>query len=40
MGLPISVFVDAAGKATVVPGEIKTEQELVDLVEEHLGVRL
>ena len=40
MGLPISVFVDAAGTATVVPGEIETEQELVDLVEEHLGVRL
>jgi thiol-disulfide isomerase/thioredoxin len=40
MGLPISVFVDAGGKATVVPGEIETEQELVDLVEQHLGVRL
>jgi thiol-disulfide isomerase/thioredoxin len=40
MGLPISVFVDADGTATVVPGEIETEQELVDLVEEHLGVRL
>ncbi len=40
MGLPISVFVDAAGTATVVPGEIESEQELVDLVEEHLGVRL
>jgi thiol-disulfide isomerase/thioredoxin len=40
MGLPISVFVDAAGTATVVPGEIDSEQELIDLVEEHLGVRL
>jgi thiol-disulfide isomerase/thioredoxin len=40
MGLPISVFVDEEGEATVVPGEIETEQELVDLVEEHLGVRL
>jgi thiol-disulfide isomerase/thioredoxin len=40
MGLPISVFVDQDGQATVVPGEIETEQELVDLVEHHLGIRL
>jgi hypothetical protein len=40
MGLPISVFVTADGHATLVPGEIDSEEELVDLVEEHLGVRL
>jgi thiol-disulfide isomerase/thioredoxin len=39
-GLPISVFVAEDGAATVVPGEIESEQQLVDLVEEHLGVRL
>ena len=39
-GLPLSVFVAEDGIATVVPGEIESEQELVDLVEQHLGVRL
>ncbi len=40
MGLPLSVFVAADGTATLVPVEITSEQELVDLIEEHLGVRL
>ena len=40
MGLPISVFVAADGRATAIPGEIETEEELRDLVREHLGVRL
>jgi thiol-disulfide isomerase/thioredoxin len=40
MGLPISVFVTADGRATLVPGEIDSEDELIGLVEEHLGVRL
>jgi thiol-disulfide isomerase/thioredoxin len=40
MGLPISVFVADDGAATVVPGEIESAQELVDLVEQHLGIRL
>jgi thiol-disulfide isomerase/thioredoxin len=40
MALPISVFVAEDGTATVVPGEIESEQQLVDLVDQHLGVRL
>jgi thiol-disulfide isomerase/thioredoxin len=40
MGLPISVFVDQQGGATVVPGEIGSEQELLDLVRQHLGIAL
>jgi thiol-disulfide isomerase/thioredoxin len=40
MGLPISVFVADDGTATVVPVVIKSEQQLVDLVEQHLGIRL
>ena len=40
MGLPISVFVTDDGAATVVPVVIESEQELVDLVEEHLGITL
>jgi len=40
MGLPLSVFVAADGTATLVAEEIETEQELVDLVREHLGIRL
>ena len=39
-GLPLSVFVADDGTATVVPGEIESKQELADLVEQHLGVRL
>ena len=39
-GLPLSVFVAEDGTATVVPVEIETEQQLADLVEQHLGVRL
>ena len=35
------LFVDADGIVTFVqPGEVESEQELVDLVEQHLGVRL
>jgi thiol-disulfide isomerase/thioredoxin len=39
-GLPISVFVDADGEATPVPVVINSEQELVDLVRQHLGISL
>ncbi len=40
-GLPYLAFVDTEGVVTFVkPGAVETEQELVDLVEEHLGVRL
>lgn len=38
--VPSFVFVDADGAATVVPGGIDSSQELVDLVQEHLGVDL
>ena len=40
MALPINVFIAADGTATVLPGTVDSEQELVDLVREHLGVRL
>lgn len=40
IGVPSSVFVDADGKATVVPVEITSVQQLVDLVEQHLGITL
>ena len=39
-GLPISVFVAEDGTATVVPVVIESEAQLVDLVEQHLGIRL
>jgi thiol-disulfide isomerase/thioredoxin len=39
-GLPISVFVAEDGTATVVPVVIESEDQLVDLVEQHLGIRL
>lgn len=39
-GLPISVFVAEDGTATVVPVVIKSEDQLADLVEQHLGIRL
>ena len=37
---PSFVFVAADGAATVVPGGIESTEELVDLVEKHLGVEL
>ena len=40
MALPINVFVAADGTTMVVPGAVDSEQELVDLVREHLGIRL
>jgi thiol-disulfide isomerase/thioredoxin len=40
MALPISVFVDSTGRATAVPIVIKSEQQLVDLVHQHLGLAL
>lgn len=40
-GLPVTAFIDADGKvAGVHPGEIKSEEQLRALVEEHLGVAL
>ena len=40
-GLPYLLFVDADGVVThIEPGAVKSQQELVDLVDEHLGVRL
>jgi hypothetical protein len=39
-GLPISVFVAEDGTATVVPVVITSEDQLADLVEQHLGIRL
>jgi thiol-disulfide isomerase/thioredoxin len=40
MGVPSSIFVDADGRATVVPIEIKSVDQLVDLVKQHLGIDL
>jgi thiol-disulfide isomerase/thioredoxin len=40
MGMPMFAFVDADGSATVVAGGVESVPELVDLVREHLGVRL
>lgn len=40
LGVPSTVFVDADGRATVVPIELKSTAELVDLVEQHLGITL
>lgn len=40
-GLPYLLFVDADGAvAFIKPGQVDSEQELVDLVEEHLGITL
>jgi thiol-disulfide isomerase/thioredoxin len=39
--VPALTFVDAAGKVTAwVPVAIKSEQQLIDLVNEHLGLKL
>ncbi|MGH3345351.1 MAG: TlpA disulfide reductase family protein [Nocardioides sp.] len=40
MGLPIFAFVDEQGGATVVAGGVDSLDELVDLVDVHLGVEL
>lgn len=41
VGPPYTYLVDAAGRvAHVQPGEIRSEEQLVGLIEEHLGVRL
>jgi thiol-disulfide isomerase/thioredoxin len=40
MGLPIFAFVDDEGRATVVGGGVESLDELVDLVDVHLGVEL
>lgn len=40
-GLPYLAFVDADGKvAYLKPGAVESDQELVDLVQQHLGIRL
>ena len=39
-GLPVTVFVDAAGSTTVHRGQIADFEELAGLVEEHTGVRV
>lgn len=39
--VPAMAFVDASGAVTAwVPGEVKSEQQLLDLVSQHLGVDL
>lgn len=40
VALPMFAFVDGEGGATVVTGGVESLGELLDLVEEHLGVRL
>ncbi len=40
MRVPSSIFISADGTATTVPVELKSVDELVDLVEQHLGVTL
>jgi len=41
MGVPVTWFIDAAGKVTFKKiGVIKSEQELIDLTAEHLGVKI
>lgn len=40
MGLPLFAFVDEQGRATVVAGGVESLDELVDLVDVHLGVEL
>lgn len=39
-GLPYLLFLDADGEVTVVPGGVESADELVDLVDEHLGIAL
>jgi len=41
MGVPVTWFIDAAGKVTFKKiGVINSEQELIDLTAEHLGVKI
>jgi thiol-disulfide isomerase/thioredoxin len=40
MALPMTVFVDNAGKAAAIFEVIRSEQQLVDLVHQYLGLRL
>jgi cytochrome c biogenesis protein CcmG/thiol:disulfide interchange protein DsbE len=41
MGVPVTWFIDAQGKVTFKKiGVIKSEQELIDLTAEHLGVEI
>ncbi len=40
MGLPLFAFVDEQGRATIVAGGVDSVDELVDLVDTHLGVAL
>lgn len=41
MGVPVTWFIDAEGKVTFKKiGVIKSEQELIDLTAEHLGVEI
>lgn len=41
MGVPVTWFIDAAGKVTFKKiGVIKSEQELIELTAEHLGVKI
>ena len=41
MGVPVTWFIDVAGKVTFKKiGVIKSEQELIDLTAEHLGVEI
>ena len=40
MGLPLFAFVDEQGRATVVAGGVDSVEELVGLVDVHLGVEL
>jgi thiol-disulfide isomerase/thioredoxin len=40
MGLPMFAFVDREGEATVVAGGVESMDELLDLVDEHLGIDL
>jgi thiol-disulfide isomerase/thioredoxin len=39
-GIPMFFFVDADGKVTFLPGGIDSADELVELVDEHLGISL
>lgn len=39
-GMPMTLFLDADGEVTIVPGLIDSADDLVDLVDEHLGIDL
>ena len=41
MGVPVTWFIDATGEVKFKKiGEVKSEQELIDLTEKHLGVKI